>query len=180
MRFILFFGSLLLLPVCLLQAQETEAGPVIEGFGKVFKVPEADLNLDTGKTYKVLFDVYTDPGGKGDMNPLLTTVARFINMHGQAGLPKEQMKIAVVLHGAGVTNALSDRAHDEKFRRANPNTDLLKALGDAGVELYVCGQSLKSRGFSEKDLAEPVKISLSAMTALVHYQEEGYRIINFN
>jgi intracellular sulfur oxidation DsrE/DsrF family protein len=103
-----------------------------------------------------------------------------MNMHGQTGLTGEQMEIVVILHGAGVKNVLNDKTHEEKFRKANPNGGLLAALQEAGVDLFVCGQSLKSRGYAKEDLADPVKVSLSAMTALVHYQEKGYRIINFN
>ena len=180
MRFIVILSVLLLIPVHVINAQKTKAGPIIEGFGEVYSVPEADLVLAGDRSYKVLFDVYTDPGKKDGMNPLLNTVARFINMHGQTGLTMEQMNIAVVLHGAGVRNVLNDKTHIDRFKKANPNTGLLEALDKAGVELYVCGQSLSHGGYSKQDLAKPVKVSLSAMTALVHYQEEGYQIINFN
>jgi intracellular sulfur oxidation DsrE/DsrF family protein len=180
MRFIVILGVLLLFPLTALEAQKTEGGPIVADFGSVYAVPEADLNLSPEKTYRVLFDVYTDPAGKDDMNPLLTTVARFMNMHGQNGISREDMKIVVVLHGAGVKNVLNDEVHREEFKRANPNGVLLKELHEAGVRLFVCGQSLSHRGYGKQDLAEPVEVSLSAMTALVHYQEEGYRIINFN
>ena len=119
-------------------------------------------------------------GGEAAINPLLNAVARFLNMHGQTGLELEQMDVVVVLHGAGVKNVLNDKAYQKKFNTDNPNAELLRALNQAGVQLYVCGQSLNSRGYDRDDLAEPVKLSLSAMTALVHFQEEGYRLINFN
>ena len=172
---LLTFGS-----VQTVLAQETQTGPVLEEFGAVFAVPEADLNLAVDKTHRVIFDVYTDPGGEAEMNPLLNTVARFLNMHAQNGLDAEKMKVAVILHGAGMKNALSDKAYQAKFGRENPNSGLLEALERSGVELFVCGQSMKSRGFAEEDLAAPIKLSLSAMTALVHFQENGYQIINFN
>lgn len=164
----------------LVQAQETQAGPVIEEFGGVYSIPDAELTLSNENNYKILFDIYSDPGGKGKINPLLSTVARFLNMHGQTGLAPEQMQVVVILHGAGVRNVLNAETYKKEYGRANPNAELLDALHDAGVKLYVCGQSLRSKGFGSKDLAEPVKLSLSAMTALVHFQEEGYQLINFN
>ncbi|MGA9270037.1 MAG: DsrE family protein, partial [Lutimonas sp.] len=121
-----------------------------------------------------------DQGGKAEVNPLLNTVARFLNMHGQTGLSNEQMNVVVILHGAGAKNALNEEAYRKKFGRDNPNADLLKALDRVGVDFYICGQSLYSRGFSPSDVAEPVELSLSAMTALVHFQGEGYQLINFN
>ncbi len=163
-----------------MSAQQTRMGPILDEFGGVFTIPEPDLLLSKDRTYKVLFDIYTDQGGKSEINPLLNTVARFLNMHGQNGLSKEQMKVVVILHGAGAKNALNDEAYEKKFHRSNPNTELLKALDSVGVNIYVCGQSMYSRGFSPADLAESVKLSLSAMTALVHFQEEGYQLINFN
>ena len=181
MRLFALFIALLLIGQTLdVIAQNTQTGPVLEEFGAVFAVPDADLILTPDTTHKVIFDVYTDPGGEAEMNPLLNTVARFLNMHAQNGLDADKMQVAVVLHGAGMKNALSDESYKAKYGRDNPNTRLLTALEQAGVELFVCGQSMKSRGFAKEDLAAPLKLSLSAMTALVHFQENGYQIINFN
>jgi intracellular sulfur oxidation DsrE/DsrF family protein len=163
-----------------LSAQESGTGPILEEFGSVFSIPEPDLLLDSEKNHKILFDIYTDLGGESKINPLLNTVARFLNMHGQTGLSRDKMQVVVIMHGAGAKNALNEEAYRKKFGRSNPNADLLKALDGVGVDLYICGQSLYSRGFSPDDLAEPVKLSLSAMTALVHFQAGGYQLINFN
>jgi len=172
--------AILVISLQTLSAQETQAGPVLEEFGTVYSIPDPDLTLDPEKNYKILFDIYTDQGGKAEVNPLLNTVARFLNMHGQTGLSNEQMNVVVILHGAGAKNALNEEAYRKKFGRDNPNADLLKALDSVGVDFYICGQSLYSRGFSPSDVAEPVELSLSAMTALVHFQGEGYQLINFN
>ena len=145
-----------------------------------FTVEDADLLLDVDKNYKVIFDVYTDADKTDQMNPLLNTVARFMNMHAQNGLPEDQMSIVVVLHGAGTKNALSEKAFKKKYKVKHPNTKLIDALVEKDVKIYLCGQSMKSRGYEPKDISENVKISLSALTALVKYQAEGYQIINFN
>lgn len=181
MRFYhLVICAILLISLQKLSAQETQAGPILEEFGTVFSIPDPDLTLSKDENYKILFDIYTDQGGEAEINPLLNTVARFLNMHGQTGMKKEQLSIVVIMHGAGAKNALNEEAYLKKFGRSNPNAELLKALDEVGVNLYICGQSMYSRGFSPVDLAEPVKLSLSAMTALVHFQKEGYQLINFN
>ena len=181
MRFYhLVLCGILVISMQTLSAQESGSGPILEEFGSVFSIPEPDLILDSEKDYKILFDIYTDQGGDSKINPLLNTVARFLNMHGQTGLSIEQMDVVVILHGAGAKNALNEEAYRKKFGRSNPNAGLLQALDRTGVNLYICGQSLYSRGFTPEDLAEPVKLSLSAMTALVHFQAEGYQLINFN
>jgi len=162
------------------QKNKTETGPVFEDFGAVYSIEDADLLLDTDKNYKVIFDVYTDTKKPGNMNPLINTVARFMNMHAQNGLSEDQMDIVVVLHGAAVKNALTEKAFKKAYKTKHPNTDLISALVDKGVNIYVCGQSMKSKGYDAKDISEDVKISLFALTALVKYQSEGFQIINFN
>ena len=162
------------------QKNETKAGPVIKEFGKVYKIVNPELNLQKDKEYKVIFDIYTDSNKESAINPLINTVARFLNMHGQNGISATNIKVAFVMHGAAAKNALSDKAYNAKFKTDNPNTKLIAALKDANVDIFVCGQSFKSRGFEDASRSKNVKLSLSAMTALVEYQENGYKIINFN
>ena len=165
--------------VCSVKAQ-VKTGPVLDEFGPVYSIEDADLLLDSDRLYKVIFDVYSDEKRSDQMNPLVHTAARFLNMHGQYGVPEENMKLVMVLHGPATKNALSDEAHKKISKKYNPNTALLKALSDKGVKIYVCGQSMKSKGFGAGDISEHVQVSLSAMTALVKYQSEGYALINFN
>lgn len=153
---------------------------VVKDFGKVFTVENPDLLLKKDKVYKVIFDVYTDSKKNSKINSSIVTVARFLNMHKRQGVSKKNMKIALVLHGKATKNALSDAAYQNKYRKKNPNSKLLNALKKANVDIFVCGQSFASRGFSRKDLSKDVLLSLSALTALVEYQSNGYNIINFN
>jgi len=162
------------------QKSEAKAGPVIEDFGKVHQIKNHQLNLQKDKEYKVIFDIYTDTNKEGALNPLINTVARFLNMHAQNGVQAKHMKVAFVMHGAAAKNALKNEVHQEIYQRDNPNLDLIKALKKADVDIFVCGQSLISRGFPVEGLSKDVKLSLSALTALVEYQENGYKIINFN
>ncbi len=162
------------------QKAKTKAGPVFEDFGAVFTVEDADLLLDADKNYKVIFDIYTDDKKADQMNPLMNTVARFMNMHAQNGLSEDQMEIVVVLHGAATKNALTEKAFKKKIKMKHPNAKLINALAEKNVKIYLCGQSMKSKGYAPKDISENVKISLSALTALVKYQSEGYQLINFN
>ena len=65
----------------------------------------------------------------------------------------------------------------ERHDGPNPNLDLLMQLHGAGVSFYACGQSLGFRGIAKGELAEPVQVALSAMTALTQLQSEGYALI---
>lgn len=180
MKHLLIFGLLFCISVGYSQKKEAKDGPIINGFGKTYKIKNPELNLQKDKEYKVIFDIYTDTNKEGTVNPLINTVARFLNMHAQNGVPAKNMKVAFVMHGAAAKNALNNETYQEKYQTDNPNLDLIKALKKADVDIFVCGQSLMSRGFPVKGLSKNVKLSLSALTALVEYQENGYKIINFN
>jgi intracellular sulfur oxidation DsrE/DsrF family protein len=171
---LLNFGSLIA------QSNKPETGPIIDDYGASYKIKKADLTLDKNTDYKVIFDIYTDNSKEGEVNPLLNTVARYLNMHAQQGLKLKNMKVAVILHGTATKSALSNKAFDKKYNEKNPNTELIEALVDADVEIYVCGQSFLFSGYDLDEVSENVKIALSALTALVDYQNKGYQIINFN
>jgi intracellular sulfur oxidation DsrE/DsrF family protein len=152
----------------------------VADFGKVFQIEKPDLLLQKNKTYKVVFDVYTDGKKKSKKNSSIVTVARFINMHVQQGVPISNLKVALVLHGSATKNALNDTSYLEKYGKENPNSELLSALKQANVDIFVCGQSLYSKGYKKENISKDVQLSLSALTALVHYQSNGYQLINFN
>ena len=159
---------------------QKKSGPIVKDYGAVFSIEKPDLTLKSDQVYKVIFDVYTNSNKTGEINPLINTVARYLNMHAQVGVPAENMKVALVLHGRAAKDALSDQAYLSKYGSQNPNAGLISALNEAGVEVFVCGQSYKSRGLPLDGLSKDVKLSLSALTALVEYQEQGYKVINFN
>lgn len=160
-------------------SQEKNAGPVIRNHGKVWKIDNADIEVDTTKEYKVVFDIMDSPEDKNAVNAKIETAARFLNMHAQAGVPAENLKAIIVVHNAASKDIILDKAYQEKYGVKNPNTDLMKELLDANVEVIFCGQSSVSRGFPKEDLIPEVKLSLSAMTALIQLQDEGYRLIKF-
>lgn len=162
------------------QKFKTVKGPVFEKYGKTYEIEQPDLLLDSDTNYQVLFDVFTDPSEGKSLNPLINTVARFINMHVKSGISQEKMSMVLVLHGSAVTSALSERSYKKKFKEKSPNELLVRKMMENGVKVIVCGQSLKHKGFTRSDLNEGVQLSLSAMTALVHYQKQGYSLINFN
>ena len=152
----------------------------VKDFGKVFTIEKPDLLLEKHKVYKVIFDVFKDSKKKSKKNPSIVTVARYIQMHTQQGVPADNLKIALVLHGAATKNALNDESYRKKYGKENPNSALLHALKQANVDIFVCGQSLYAKGFKEESTSKSVQVSLSALTALVHFQSEGYHQINFN
>ena len=59
----------------------------------------------------------------------------------------------------------------------NPNLRLLRDLKNAGVEVFVCGQSLHELGFKAEEVAKEVSIADAAMLVLVNKQTDGYAYI---
>jgi len=162
------------------QKTETKMGPILDNFGKVFQLKNPDLLLQKDKEYNVIFDIYTDRSKGEKINPLLNTVARYLNMHAQQGVPAENMKVVVIMHGAATKSTLNAASYKKQYQVENPNNELIHALKEANVELFVCGQSYLANGFELNDKSTEVKLALSALTALVEYQSEGYQLINFN
>jgi len=179
-HYIILCLTMLYCTITFAQENKTIKGPVIKDFGQVYKVKNPDLILDKSKKYKVIFDVYTDGKNSKKQNASINTVARFLNMHAQQGIKVQNLELVLVLHGAATKNALSDKAFQREFKINNPNTELIKALKKANVKVYVCGQSFAYKGYQNNDLSKNVSLSLSALTALVHYQTAGYQLITFN
>ena len=50
-------------------------------------------------------------------------------------------------------------------------------LKKAGVEVFVCGQSLHELGFKAAEVAEEVPVADSALLVLVNKQVDGYAYI---
>lgn len=147
-------------------------GPVIEAYGPVADVEgAAPISPDT--VFRVAFDTST-PGADGQLNRTLVSAARFINMHARAGVDPDNLHVAIVLHGRAVNDvARAENGED------NLNSELINALQDHNVEIYVCGQSAAYYEVSAGDLLPGVNMSLSAMTAHAQLQQRGYTLNPF-
>lgn len=158
---------------------ESRTGPVIDAFGPVYRVDHPDFVTPVDREYRVAFEVADAPEAVDQVNRRIETLARFLNMHAQAGVPAENMHLALVLHGGSGKYALSDAAYEQRYGVPNPNLELIDALHTAGVRVILCGQTAAARGFPREDLAPSVELALSAMTALVVLQADGYQLISF-
>ncbi len=177
LRFFVILG-LSLLP-CVAAAQDKAAGPIIPDFGKVYRVENADLKVDADKEYKAVFDIMNSPESHDALNRTIETAARFLNMHAQRGVPAARLKVALVVHNKASKDVMNNTAYQKRYGTDNPNQELIQALMAAGVEIVFCGQSSHAREIPKEMMIEGVQLSLSAMTALIHFQDENYRLIKF-
>ena len=162
-------------------AQEAHSGEIIKEYGKIYEVSNPDFKTDTTAQYKVVFDIGRSFDNPSQPNALIETAARFINMHREAGVPAENIKVALVIHGAASTEILKSEFYNDKFPEisTNPNAELISQLANEGVQIILCGQTAAHRKITKSEALPEVQISLSAMTALVQLQNQGYRLINF-
>ncbi len=158
-------------------ADEPSLGPVIVGYGPTFPIENRDIGLLDDFKYKVVFDAATYSDDVAALNARLVSVARFLNMHARNGVPRENMSLAVVLHGAALKSALNNAAYKARYDISNPNLELVMELHRAGVEFFVCGQSMAFGSVEKNELASPVKVALSAMTMLSVLQADGYALL---
>lgn len=145
-------------------------GPVFDEFGPVADI-ETSAALPANLVLRHAFDV-AEPGEAGKPSRGVETAARFINMHVRAGLARDHVKVAVVVHGRAVGELTKDA-------REAPTGRLVAALLTEGHRVIVCGQSAAAYGVEAEDLAPGVEMAISAMTAHARLQQSGYTVNPF-
>jgi len=175
----LVFTSFVLLSALQLQAQKKISGPLIHEYGETFTVPQPDLEVDTEAEYKVVFDIAQAPEDPAVLNPYFNTIARFLNMHAYAKVDKAQLKPVMVVHGSAAYGLLKNKFYKEKFGVDNPNLDLLNKLHALDIPVILCGQTAGARDISVEKRWGKTQLALSAMTALIQYQNMYYALISF-
>lgn len=160
-------------------ADKTESSqytnPAIARYGKVVKLPDSAQQPRDGS--KILVDV-TRGGEPDKLNDALDKVARFVNIYRGAGKTPAKVEIAVVLHGDATLTVLNSEAYSKHFKTStNPNLDCLHELRTAGVDIFVCGQSLIGKGAKPDEVVADSQVAVSALTSLVNLQRDGYAYV---
>ncbi len=148
-------------------------GPIVPSFGGVFDVPDPGLMPPKDQDLKLRFDVNVGPE-PGELNQGFDTVARYLNQHARAGVPRERLKAALVIHGTAGKDTLTNDEYRKRFGKDNPNLKLLDELKAAGVRVYLCGQTSVSRNLPRAVVTPAATIALSAMVAHMALDREGY------
>jgi intracellular sulfur oxidation DsrE/DsrF family protein len=171
--------AIALLTYSIVFAQEKKAGPIITDYGKVWDIKNQDYKIKENTQLKAVFDIMNSPEDPSSLNRSIETAARFLNMHAQSGVPASNLKVALVVHNKASKDISSNEAYKKRYGVDNPNAEMVQQLLDAGVEFIFCGQSSLSRNFPMEETIPGVQLSLSAMTALIQLQNDGYRLIKF-
>tara|TARA_B100001146_G_C16103962_1_gene400646 strand:- start:315 stop:848 length:534 start_codon:yes stop_codon:yes gene_type:complete len=170
----IFWGIALLLTQ-IITAQKWST-PRIESYGKIHFDKNLSFQPDINKTYKLVFNIDNDAEKEG-VNMRLWKIARELNLLKAAGVPDQNIEIAAVVHGKAIAISLTDKAYKKRYHKKNPNTDLVKALNNAGVKLYLCEQTLAGMNFEESELNPSWEVTLSALLTLPILESEGYFMV---
>ncbi len=173
-RLMLAVSAIIFLNISALHAQQI-SGPVFD-FASFTRV-NANMEVPKDTILKVVYDTYRG-AESGTVNSTFISAASFINMHVDAGHPKENIKVAIVVHGTTSLDVTQDDYYAEHHDgKKNANAEVIAALVAEGVEFYICGQSAAFRGVTRENILPGIKFSHSAMTAHAMLQKEGYALI---
>ena len=149
--------------------------PLIKEYGKVVSLPKAQQQPRAGS--KIVVDI-TKGSDADQLNPAIEKIARYVNIYAGAGQAPATVDIAVVLHGDATLSVLNSEAYARKYDvKENPNLKCINQLRQAGVTFYVCGQSLIGKGNQPDDVSQHCQVAVSALTALVNLQSDGFAYI---
>ncbi len=158
-------------------AQEAQH-PIIPTYGGIYAI-EGGVHPDSEIEYNIVIDLKLLDRDKESVNRGLNNVARMMNLHGLGGVKAENLNVAVVIHGGATDLILTNEAYQKKYEVDNPNLELIDILKEAGVKLYVCGQSLLSRNYAQNEVNPQITIGLSMLTVFTTYMHNGYMPLVF-
>ncbi|WP_428658004.1 DsrE family protein [Runella sp.] len=154
--------------------QAQKKTPFIKSGGSMYDVPEAEPIADKQMKYKILYEISKGADKPDSVNSTLDKLARLVNLHLSAGIPRQNLDVVAVVHFLGTPLILSDEAYKKKYGVANPNTALINELTANGVKLYICGQSLYMRKMESEPRNPNIKVTPSAMLLMTTLQSKGY------
>lgn len=124
------------------------------------------------KNPKALVDIYLDDPAR--LGAALYWVRSLVNPLTEApySMFAEDMHIIVLMHGTEiVTLARKNQARYEEV------VQRMRYYADMGVKFKVCGLALQDYGYRPDDLHDFVEVTPSAITELMHWQNQGYALI---
>jgi len=147
-------------------------------YGVIQDVVGAENRPDPSLTYKLVFDITRGAPGFDAKNPGLVGLARYINTLAQHGVGPAQRQIAVVLHGPATSVIMTDAAYAQRTgAKANPNTQLIRDLKAAGVDLHVCGQAARGLNITREMAMPEVIRDLAGNVSLINFQVRGHVLV---
>ena len=150
--------------------------PTIQGHGAVVQLPRAAQQPRSGT--RLLIDITKRKAIRTKLNAAIEKVAKYVNLYSGGGAEPASAQFAMVFHGDATLAVLNPDAYSAEFDTPNnPNLPLLRSLHEAGVEMYVCGQTLLAKQKRPEDVVVFVETAVSALTAVVNLQSDGFAYV---
>lgn len=154
-------------------AQE-QVFPVIKGYGSVIDMPFETIKPDPTMQFKLLAEAFSGQEDKTELYGPLDYFARVVNAHAHAGVPTEHFKMSIVLFSGSVFTTLNNAEFQTRFGTDNPNLELIQKFQEAGVDVFVCGQSMMKQDIKPEMLIEGLKIGSSRITVASEHLTNGF------
>lgn len=121
---------------------------------------------------RVVYDFYLDDPQK--IHAALFWIRSLINplMEEPYGFAPEMMDIKVVIHGAEIVTVA--KKNYSTYKNA---VDRMRYYASLGVEFKVCGLAAQDFDYALQDFQDFIEVVPSAFTELVHWQQQGYAVI---
>jgi hypothetical protein len=121
---------------------------------------------------KALIDVYLDDPVK--LGSALYWLRSLVNPLTEApySMFPEDMRIIVLMHGTEIVTLA--RKNEARYAEL---VQRMRYYADMGVKFKVCGLALKDYQYTAADMHDFVEVTPSAMSELVHWQNQGYALI---
>jgi len=121
---------------------------------------------------QVVYDFYFNE--PEDINSALYWVRSLMNslMEEPYGIDPEMMDIVVVIHGMEIVTVAS-----KNYERYKAAVDRMRYFSQLGVKFKVCGLAAGDYGYSINDFQDYIEVVPSAINELVHWQQQGYALI---
>jgi len=124
------------------------------------------------KNQKVLFDFYFDEPEK--IASALYWVRSWLNplMKSPYNESPDFLQVVILIHGTELVTLA--RKNEKKYQTI---VDRMRYYADFGFRFKVCGLAMGDFGYRPQDLQDFVEIVPSAITELVHWQQQGYSLV---
>jgi intracellular sulfur oxidation DsrE/DsrF family protein len=148
------------------------AAVVTAGFQVPAALAQAKSIQTPYKNPKALVDIYLDDPAK--LASALYWVRGLVNPLTEApySLFPEDMNIIVLMHGTEIVTLA--RKNEERYQEV---VQRMRYYASMGVKFKVCGLALKDYDYQPADLYDFVEVTPSAITELMHWQNQGYALI---
>lgn len=133
---------------------------------------EAEMVYPPYEDPKVVFEFYFDDPNK--IHSALYWIRSFMNplMEEPYEMAPEFMDIVVVIHGTEIVTLA--KHNYGKYQEA---VERMRYYASLGVKFRACALAADDFGYQPEDLQDFIRLVPSAMTELVHWQQQGYALL---